>query len=474
MSLLQNQASFIAEGEGFYRRAEETKSADEEDDDELFRAALACDVGNSALLQGQILSVLTGEGQGTPSNLSLSETLRVTEVATAFKRSTEAFTRAIQLNPLFAPAWCGLGCAVAGSDPLLAQHALARAIQLDKALPDSWANLGFLYAGRHSFKAASGVMDELTQVADTPMMWICRAAVLEREALYEPEVDDKKRKLSQAADAYRAALQVMKEPTALLGLGMTCRVTGETEMRKQSHGYLSEFYGSTSGRSVGASLLLHATSVEGCLQNKLNGTSSAWKDELIEKSLDSIDKLSKASRELFVAPPQESEMILESKEGVVNAELIADLRAEFGKKGTGTASKESTPMSLQMQIMMDPSNGKLWLTYAKRLAMDLTKLKGDKRRRLILQTMETTNLACDKATMMLGAASAAASDKAEALALTFSVKTVAQELLEDIKKPPEIAPPSGYDLQRALMMCPDNHLAREAMLVCCVDSSQEQ
>jgi tetratricopeptide (TPR) repeat protein len=468
MHLLRNQTSFIAQGEECYRSAEVVKPSDGEDD-EMFRSALACDVGTNVLFQAHLLSVLNGEGQGTSSNLSLTETILFTEVRSAFDRSADAFKRSIELNPLFSPAWCGLGCAVAGSDPLLAQHALARALQLDKGLPDAWANLGFLYAGRNAYTLAVSVMDELTQVADTPMMWICRAAMLERQAFEQSDEDAKRLKLSQAADAYRAAVQVMKEPTALLGVGMTCRVTDTEETKQQSYGYLSEFLGSTSNRSAGVSLLHSAMSVDEGI-NKTKAGPSHWKDELIQNSLASIDQLSQTAGQVFGVPSEESDLAAESKQGEVDMKLIGGLREQFNKN-TGEVQKFRS-QNLQLEIMTDPSNGRVWLALTKSLAKDLLKMKGDKRRKLVLQTLESTILASERAVKILcgqiatsgrDGAFVQAGDAAEALALSFCVKETQKELLADMKKPPDIISANGYDLQRALFMCPDSCLAREAL-----------
>lgn len=469
MSNLRSQISFIAVGETYYVRGEkEAKRADEEDI-RLVCSAFACDAGTNILLQAQFMSVLRGEGQGTMLNLSLSETILFTDVRSAFDRSADAFKRSISLNPFLAPAWCGMGCAVVGFDPLLAQHSLACAIQLDKTLPDAWSNLAFLYAGRNSHKPAFSVMDELTQVADTPMMWICRGAMLERHALQESNDDSRALKLSQAADAYRAAVQVMKEPTALLGIGLTCRASGSKEAKMQSFGYMLEFLDSTINPCAGAFLLHGAMTVEKGIQMS-NFDPSDWNDEVIRSALTSIDKVSLSAGLAFVAPSKISDLVVESKHGEVIATLIGELGQQFDKDRGETLEPRS--QSLQMQIMTDPSNGKLWLTFAKSLAKDLSKIKGEKRRHVVLHAIESAALASKRAAKILfdhisnpdgKQCSVHARDVAEAFALSFWVNNSQKELLSEIKKPPEMVPAKGYDLQRALMMYPNCRLAREAL-----------
>lgn len=464
MAVFRSQIDFIAEGERSYQSAE---AACTDEDEILFRAALACDVGTNILLQAQVLSILHGEGHGTESNLSLTDTMLFPDVRERFNQSAEAFKRSIRSNPLFAPAWCGFGCAVAASEPLLAQHALARAIELDKALPDSWANLGFLYAARHAFTAASGVMDELTQVADTPMMWICRAAMLEREAVEQSEDSLRVQRLSRAADAYRAALQVTKEPVALLGIGMTCCAAGDEETKRMSQAYLSEFDGATASRSVGASVLQKTLTIDDCLNKKLS-SSAKWKDDAIQENITGIAQLSKAASELFPRQSSVSELVPESKDGHADLDLIAELCSVIDKKASqGEETSKARP--LQLEIVLDPTNGKLWLDLARSLTKDLLRMKGNKKKRLVLQTIESANVACDRAAKVLCAQTASsaykvdASDAAEALALSYCSKEVEKELLENIKNPPDVHPANPYDIQRALFMCPDNRLAREVV-----------
>jgi hypothetical protein len=78
--------------------------------------------------------------------------------------------------------------------------------------------------------------DALTQVADTPMTWINRALQLE-VTLDDANMEDSDRSIewiSQACDAYRAALQVDKHPAALLGLAISFRILGTWKIPSHS------------------------------------------------------------------------------------------------------------------------------------------------------------------------------------------------------------------------------------------------
>ena len=138
-------------------------------------------------------------------------------------RSVRYFLAAINRNPADPRPWCGLGCALSSDDPLLTQHAFCRSLQLDKSSPHSWANLGLLYAEFQRLDSSEETVDALTQVADTPVVWIERAMLLERKRQGGSD-DDKavggggrEEDLCRGADSYRAALRVGRHPAALIG-----------------------------------------------------------------------------------------------------------------------------------------------------------------------------------------------------------------------------------------------------------------
>ena len=160
MDMLRAQLQFIAKGEEAYRSAVNMQVQSGKDDLDVARACIVCDIGANILLQGERLSSILGTGEGSDS----ASVSYISEVADCYRRAAEEFRTAIKLVPLYAPAWCGLGCAVATSDPLLSQHALCRCLELDKMFADSYANLGFLYVSHDAMSASETVMDSLTQV----------------------------------------------------------------------------------------------------------------------------------------------------------------------------------------------------------------------------------------------------------------------------------------------------------------------
>ena len=198
---IRAQVEFVSAGEDAYRKAEERAIHSELPS---MQASLVTDCATNILLRAQLLSDAGVEDMDSSS------------VESEFERSADEFCRALSIDGAYAPAWCGLGCAIRKNrNPLLAQHAWCRSIQLDPLSPDPYANLSFLYTAQSARDASKGVSETLTQVADTPMMWINRAFLLEKEARQQGITQDR---MDKVVDAYRASLQVTTEPSALVGI----------------------------------------------------------------------------------------------------------------------------------------------------------------------------------------------------------------------------------------------------------------
>ena len=474
--LLRAQISFIAQGEAAYLAAQQAKSQTNANDDIYTKAAIQCDLGANILLQSQILSALYGEGQGG-KNLSLVDVISsCSEVKKMFDRASDCFRAVIAECPLYAPAWCGLGCAVCGSDPFLAQHAFARCLQLDKTSPDGWSNLGFLYASHGQLRSSIEMMDHLTQVADTPLMWICRAALLEREALGLKRSDGASQRLiSQAADAYRAALQVMKHPSALLGLSLSCRVSpfAMDSAKKQSFGSMREYEGLTSGCNQGAVLLRNLMTIEAICQKDVDD-GLAWTGEVLRNEMTNMVGNADALEAAFFEVERTSTFV-DSKNGGVDSTLVKDIvRSEQAlEEPTDTNAQNDKPfnfqLSLSRQLLHDPEDGELWLELAKRQAKELISIQGVTKRRLVRQKVEAAVAAANKAVSVLvhqqvtSSDGGANSDKvAAALALCYWAGFVGNACL-NAKEVKPVCLANAYDLQKAMMLCPDNLFAREAI-----------
>ena len=201
-----SQLQYISKGENSYRSA--YKLSEEKNLDASMRAALMCDVGINLLLQGQICL----QSLFIPSSNDDDHIKR-------FKEASECFLLSIKLEPSYSIAWSGLGTSLIHIDPILSQHCFCRSLELDKSGADSWSNYAFACLNFDAKYCCVESLDALTQIADSPMMWIGRALLLESKG----RVEGNSSALSKAADAYRTALQVSREPSALLGVALTCR-----------------------------------------------------------------------------------------------------------------------------------------------------------------------------------------------------------------------------------------------------------
>jgi tetratricopeptide (TPR) repeat protein len=448
--LIKAQLAFISSGEAAYRSAEDAVVAPTENEVDTVRACLVTDLGSNLLYQAQLLSFWCNRIPGQTS----------AEAENMFQRSVKEFRRAIDLSPHYAPAWCGLGCARSGSDPLLAQHAFCRSLELDSLYPDTYANLGFLYTKHNAYAPSGSVSDALTQVADTPMMWINRALVLERQAADNVDEDERQSEdtIRQAADAYRAALQVGKHPSAMLGLAMTCRASrgGKVSMRarleqlatKESLTYITEYLGAVGNAETNVSVISDVLALEKRVYNYTSGQEGSVEEE---------------SRQLSTRLDQ---LVSEGQNS--HSGLDLDVIRRVVATDTHSGNHDSAPIhkrgsaSLTSAIIHDPSRGDLWLDLSK----DLTrKIKSSD----YAQTLVSARTAAQRATTILmhnvvepssGAGSnnsVDAEDVSDALALKYWLDCMYSESNENS------SPRSNVDVQRALLMYPGNAVARSAL-----------
>jgi tetratricopeptide (TPR) repeat protein len=514
-SMLKAQASFVANGEKAYRDAADSLIASDEDEIHALRAAMLCDLGSNILLQGQIMSSAYGVAQGCTPDLTLRDVIEMnSEVKSMYDRSIDVFKDAISVSPLHGPAWCGLGCSLSVTDPLLAQHALCTALTVDKMMPDSWSNLAFLFAEKDANAQSAEMLDGLTQVADSPLMWICRALLLEREVQLDSGPCEPL--ISRAADAYRAALQVVKHPSALLGLSLTCRATVSTTpvsneektsmygsissdlARRDSYGYMSEYVGLSSGTNLGSCVLGSVMTLEDAVvavKTKPLGLDQVLKSEAIEeayvnisKGIEGLERLSSPSSVLDSVPGVDVDPI---KDVVGRVSSLAS-----NTEDTADVSTETDPFDHRLtpsrRIIHDPETGIAWLDLAKSLAKELLSVSDSKKKKVVKEVLESATRASDCAARILSnqvsdpvkvrspphvvsndseeevvmsvavvPAIVDARDVSEALALSYWIETIEMYIVD--VEGDERSPKRALDLQRALLMDPSNAFAREAL-----------
>jgi hypothetical protein len=381
-------------------------------------------------------------------------------------------------------------------------------------MPDSWSNLAFLFAEKEANAQSAEMLDGLTQVADSPLMWICRALLLERDVQLDSGPCEPL--ISRAADAYRAALQVVKHPSALLGLSLTCRATVSTTpvcneektsmygsissdlARRDSYGYMSEYVGLSSGTSLDSCVLGSVMTLEDAVvavKAKPLGLDQILKSEAIEeayvnisKGIEGLERLSSPSS------------VLDSVRGV-DVDPIKDVVGRVSSLASNTeniadVSTETDPFDHRLtpswRIIHDAETGIDWLDLAKSLAKELLSVSDSKKKKVVKEVLESATRATDcagrilsnqvsdpvkvrspphvvsndseeEAVMSVGVVPAIvdARDISEALALPYWIETVEMYIVD--VEGDERSPKRAVDIQRALFMDPSNAFAREAL-----------
>lgn len=284
-------------------------------------------------------------------------------------------------------------------------------------------------------------------------MWIIRALMLERKAAS----GNSDQKLAQAADAYRAALQVMKQPEAILGLAMTGRVCSE-EMK--SH------------------VMIHSTKRKDChaLMNEFLASSVYFKDEAsLFSAVMSLEQAAEAdghewSDEVLLLGTEKVKNILDDFNHSESLETdTIEACMEEANKNSKEEKETEAALSLgaiQRSILQEPHRPELWLSLAKGLVGRLEDSSPS-------HAIESGYAAALRASNMLteslkhprcvdGQVTAFVNSKmiSESLSMVYFLVNLqeAKEGKHDEKK-------CNYALQRSIMMCPNSGLAREA-LVC--------
>lgn len=444
----KRQLMFVAKGEEAYRSCLNTQtflSQVDDDDATTTKSSIQCDIATNTLLQAQISSS-GGVGDDTPLGNDL------------YDRAATAFRNAIESNPLHSASWCGLGCAVLYKDPLLAQHAFCRSVQLDKMFPDAYANIGFLYTSKYAFSASMSIMEALTQVADTPMMWMNCAFMLEREAercLNGTGNIGPEGHIVRAADAYRAALQVMKHPDAQLGLSLTCRVkksNSSTERdlsnvfsnavaRKDSSSLMKEYIGASCRTSEVADIfqgvMLIEKSVEASHEAK-------WRDEIFLEGKEMVMSTLRDREDCFTVQTTSLRPIVDQTD--VDDERAITLDSQLKKE------------SLQRQILCQPDRADLWISLSKEFVRD--------------DALEAAFDAASRASDMLARKLSNPHQISGQCTSVVNAKHISEAISLEVwlKKLKRDGPSGGgensdsYSLQRALLMNPGNILARRGLV----------
>ena len=431
-SCLQNQLSFVSKGEAAYRSALSAQApffATADDESIAIKSSALCDIALNMLLQAQLLS---------------SKQVSIEKIDDKYELAAKAFRDAIEYNPIHAASWCGLGCSSLKTDPLLAQHAFCRCIQIENTFSDAYANVGFLYTSGLALTASKSTMEALTQVADTPMMWMNCAFILEREAekhLQREQGKETEECISQAADAYRASLQVNRHPEAQFGLSLTGRMKYSEEhksdislsrsferSRKDCFSYMNEYIGASLQNGGSAPVFQGVMSIE---MGENVPSDRSWRQDINTRGKKAAKSLNASETDSLVRGLKTSTDSLLAGEGKEQPETLP-------------SPKEET---IQRQLWFDPDRGDLWLSLAK------TFVEKD--------SVESAKTASARAADILSQSLVAPSQKSPSFvdAKMISEATSLKCWLNGL----ESTSSSNYDMQRALMMDPTNLVARQSI-----------
>ena len=418
---LANQLKFISKGVEYYRKAERIIDASvvTEDRSQLM-ASLQCDLGCNFLSQGQLVAHAAGHGLGLPFS----------DADSLFLQAEESFTQALDLHAEYAPAWCGLGCSVRRRDPLLSQHAFCRSIELDSLSHEAYTNLAFLYTFNNLPDPSQIMSDAVTRVADTPFMWINRALLASRQAKHD-QVATGDVLLRQAADAYRAALQVSITSTAKEGLALTCRIGSNTHRSQSEMHYLLSEYMQLTGRANIPACIFHGLSAMELERECHEGGTNVAKAE------DGLLKLQ-------VLAEHTSETI-DSLDVSAIAAALSELKLDCE---TDSSFEELTPINAR-SVFYQPDRGDYWLQMAKRM------LKQDDPS---LQQLRTAQRACSKARQILADDSMGGISTADDLSDALVLECLLHQLCGDA--PGENA---AVSIQKARLLNPGNTFARQVL-----------
>ena len=476
-SSVEKQIFMVKKGEGCYRVAVDNCLGVYANKEELtiLRAALISDMGANILLQAQLMAFHRCKGL---SYCTSDAKDRFPDVSALYDKAAKEFRRAIDESSIYPPAWCGLGCASVATDPLLAQHAFCRSIELDSQSADAYSNLGFLYTTYNSFAASNGVLDALTQVADSPMMWINRALIFEKNAVIgieKFENDKAKEAIIQAADAYRAALQVVKHPSALLGLALTNRLSSSVARKPSirdskpfqgSYACLLEYEGISGTSNAAVSLLESLWTLE---------RTSAYAHSVDEDAIMNAKVAAEQSLEKMELLYQDYSGSSTGKHNRLDLELIRGCLKVDKDASTDEDERSTEPpmkVSLARQIVHEPSRGDLWVDMTKALSREMGASK---------PALESARLAASRAVDILthqlthphhqvGIHSTSwevdARSLSEALSLVHwleNLETSEDEKVDDQEDDNGNEENASFELQKALMICPGNRFAREAL-----------
>jgi len=406
----EEKLRFVAAGELAYTSvlgmAEDARASVEHLNQYLndFISAAYCDLGTNVLFQARILCDIAHEGSGAGTCTSMIDMPAKNKIINeTLERSLKLFCKALDSSEQMSThAWNGIGCVFCAKDPILAQHSFSRALQIDKYCSDAWANLGLLYGEYSNLTASEETIDALTQVTDTPLIWIGRGKLFEEKAFAEADIRKREELRSHAADAYRASLQVAGCPYSLLGLALNSRrrpyqgdAGANDTSKNESLANLTMFLQSGGQNNIGASILgavMTAENAEHLLQNNflelgkeliLQGCLKMRDGNDCLRRLTTVQSL---SHEVVATSGRPTTTVSVKSSSASNsistiqsssescADSLSRWLLEEGRPSSccDNVIEVSSLSATQRLVHMHPESGENWLEFAKKLIQEIT------------------------------------------------------------------------------------------------------
>jgi tetratricopeptide (TPR) repeat protein len=424
---VEDKISFIRKGEEAYAQALElvTRIDGEEEDKSFLLAATGTDLGINLLSQARVIAVALGDGSGGDAKTAIADLAAESDrVRDLVLRSVNAFSQAIDHSPNDAAAWCGLGSALIFVDPLLSQHAFCRALQIDKSIAEPLSSIALLYADYDKTGKSAEVLDALTQLEDTPLMWIGRGLLLEKTSrAWHDSPASREGCLTRASDAYRASLQIMQHPAALLGLSLTCR-RADADVQTSNDQVYSSLADRSSKIESRISMTLHqsctgggnigASVIDGLfrIEEGLEVLDSSEASRIIKEGIEGIERARSRSS---------SKMSQDIGSSVTKCEIDLPSPASLQKKNYGEFPNDCIEKSLNQAstdfvqdtsaalhedsldkarntVVLNPDSGDSWLRLAKELTQAAVRSTDDA---ATSETLSSAKTAADKALDLL-------------------------------------------------------------------------
>lgn len=393
------------------------------------------------------------------------------------KSSIHYFLQAVEIDPTSPIGWVGLGNAYLFKDKILAQHAFCRALQLDKGTEEAWANMGLLYIDHGDYSKSEEAVDNLTQVSESSIMWVLRGLLLSNCF----DGNGSLQNICRSADSFRAALQISRHRGGLLGLALSCRRVGVLEDLKlgesayfkrrsdisirESLANLEMYLNDVGKHDIYSEVLLGLMKCErgGLLRNRVDSTNidaeliAEGKQHLLEaKEIMTLEKTNDA----------EIENILQKSLDIAQAIASAD--------DVSLAQEPNHEIHKARQHIIDnPGDSLNWLQLSEALiqamshdisdeTLILVKSSINKAKEIML--FHTTHLSLvhpplnsitnvhDSVVQTILPSSAFS----RALALSFWIDDISEK---------EVATVNTFDLQRAMILNPENSVGRNAFML---------